>query len=493
MLDFNIRTIVHILVEAAFVAGVMAILFRLRQRISLGPLYVFVGTNQFLSVVLASTVYVALAPSIYVSPGSTVLFPSSLFAILLVYLRTDIPTTRGLIFGVIVANAALTVLLWFTSYQLNAVNTQNLLNVPIELFSVSPVVFLSGTGLLLVDTLLVIVIHDFLALHLRWMAKLWRIMATLLIVLYIDAIVFSIILALGGADFSAALSGQLVGKTIAGIAFSLFLTGYLRYFDSGPGATRNLAIHDVFSILTYRDRYRLVSEQLKIAQAANRAKSRFLTNMSHELRTPLNAIIGFTSILHERSTESEDQNFLKRVLENGRHLLDLINGLLDLSKIESGHNELEISSVDLNVLVRETIGQLQSQAATEVDLRVELPLMPALLETDRRRMKQILINLIGNSLKFTSQGHVVARLAADATSGKAIRIDILDTGIGIPRDNLAAIFEPFFDEQARSRTDSGTGLGLAISRALCEQMGHTLQVASDTGKGSQFSIVFATT
>ena len=491
MFSLDLRSIIYILVEILFVGGVTLALFRLRRQISLAPLYLFVGTNQFLSVVLASTIYLTIAPAIIVSPGSTVLFTASLFAILLVYLRTDIPTSRGLILGIVLANFTLTVLLWFTSYQLGNLETINLLNVPAELFTVSPRVFLSGTLLTLLDFSLVVIIYELLSLRVSWLPQPGRILLTLLVVLVFDSLAFSAVLALGEPNFGDVLRGQLVGKSIGAVSYSILLSAYLRLIEPTPVKAPARAIEDVFSILTYRERYQRVRARLKVAEEANLAKSRFLANMSHELRTPLNAIIGFTSILLERNPGEEERTFLRRVLENGKHLLELINGLLDLSKIESGRNELNIAPVDLNRLVQETVGQLQGQAVRkQLDLHLELPANPAQLETDRMRMKQILINLIGNSLKYTDQGQIIARLSADADSGRPTRIDILDTGIGIADAELESIFRPFYQEPARSRSDGGTGLGLAISRALCEQMGHRLQVSSEAGSGSQFSIVF---
>ncbi|NNF67827.1 MAG: hypothetical protein HKM98_10000 [Gammaproteobacteria bacterium] len=489
--ELNFYSVAHILVEILFVGGVGLTLFRFRRQLSLGPLYVFVGTLQFLSMLVTSTVFVSVSPQLAISPGSSVLFSASIFTILLVYLRTDVPTSRGLIFGVVIANLTLVILLWFTGYQLTVLGAANRLDVPAEIFLVSPFLFISGTLLLLVDFLLVVVVYDYFRLHLIWMPRLGRLLITIVGVLCFDALAFSSIVALGEPTFFPILSGQLVGKSFAGFIYGLLLYFYLTLIEPAPVRAHAQDISDVFSIFTHRERYRQVRAQLEVAEAANVAKSRFLANMSHELRTPLNAIIGFASIVRERNQNEEEKNYLDRVLDNGKHLLQLINGLLDLSKIESGRNELELVDVDLHLLLEETTALLQSQARQkELQLVVESPGAPAFLITDRMRMKQILINLIGNSLKFTETGSVVARLVADPADGRPLRIDILDTGIGIPADELESIFQPFYQEQARSRHAGGTGLGLAISKALCDQMGHQLNVSSETGRGSQFSIVF---
>jgi CheY-like chemotaxis protein len=185
----------------------------------------------------------------------------------------------------------------------------------------------------------------------------------------------------------------------------------------------------------------------------------------------------------------EELSFLNRVAANGKHLLGLINDILDLSKIEAGRMSLEIETVMLDTVIRETMEELEGQVRDkEIMLRVELPDVIQSIDTDAARMKQVLINLIGNSVKFTEVGEVLVKLEADA-EGKPVRLTVRDTGIGIPQDRLAAIFNVF--EQAESTTSrrfGGTGLGLAISRSLCELMGHHLEVESVEGRGTTMHI-----
>ena len=228
------------------------------------------------------------------------------------------------------------------------------------------------------------------------------------------------------------------------------------------------------------------------AESASRAKSDFLARMSHELRTPLNSIIGFANVLRKNrsNTMTEDQlSFANRIATNGRHLLALINDILDLSKIEAGRMTLDLSTVMLDTLVRETIDELEGEAKDRpVVVRAEIPDVLRSIGTDAARLKQVLINLIGNALKFTARGEVVVVIEADPL-GMPERILVRDTGIGIPRDRLDAIFNLF--EQAEvltSRRFGGTGLGLAISRSLCELMGYRLEVDSVEGVGTTMLI-----
>jgi PAS domain S-box-containing protein len=232
------------------------------------------------------------------------------------------------------------------------------------------------------------------------------------------------------------------------------------------------------------------------AEAANKAKSDFLANMSHELRTPLNSVIGFTNIMlknKEGRFSEKDIGFLQRVLTNGKHLLALINEVLDLAKVEAGRMELIIEEVDLSKLCVETVQQLEGQAKTKeglIVLRSDVPDAVAMVKTDSAKLKQVIINLVGNALKFTEQGSVTVRLELAPDKRTPVAISVVDTGIGIPQDRLEAIFEAFQQADAgTSRKYGGTGLGLTLSRSICQLMGYDLIVESELGKGSVFKIV----
>jgi len=230
------------------------------------------------------------------------------------------------------------------------------------------------------------------------------------------------------------------------------------------------------------------------AEQANRTKSTFLANMSHELRTPLGSIIGFANLLRKNrhgNLQAQDLVYLERIQANGTHLLSLINAMLDLSKVEAGQTDLQMTQIALNALIPEVLEQLEgSKPYPQVPLRAALPLAIAPVLTDASKLKQILINLVGNALKFTPEGTVTVRVEVEPATCRPISIDVVDTGIGIPPERCEAIFEHFQQaDNSTARKYGGTGLGLAISRALCQLLGYQLTVESTVGQGSTFRLM----
>jgi PAS domain S-box-containing protein len=226
------------------------------------------------------------------------------------------------------------------------------------------------------------------------------------------------------------------------------------------------------------------------AESANRAKSEFLTTMSHEMRTPMNVILGMADLLSESSLREEQRDYVRIFQKAGANLLDLINDILDLSKVESGHFELESVGFDLGDLLQKIIDLMESRAQDR-GLHLALDLLPGLplgLVGDPHRLRQILINLIGNALKFTERGSVTLRVEPDP-GGEAgwLRFNVVDTGIGIALDKTEMIFDRFTQaDSSTTRQYGGTGLGLAISRGLVELMGGRIGCTSEVGKGSTF-------
>lgn len=224
------------------------------------------------------------------------------------------------------------------------------------------------------------------------------------------------------------------------------------------------------------------------AEAANKAKSIFLANMSHEIRTPLNGIIGMTEILSDSHLTTAQREILTDVDTSSHALLLLINDILDLSKIESGNLALSIRSVDLRDMVYETLSMVSSNALKQqVELQVVYsPTLPASIDIDDFRFKQVVMNLLSNAIKFTHNGVVTIELG---THFGDLQCHVIDNGIGISEDKLGDIFKPFTQEDGSiTRRFGGTGLGLAICSQLVELMGGKIEVKSTIGIGSRFSI-----
>ncbi|HEY9864164.1 MAG TPA: ATP-binding protein, partial [Candidatus Obscuribacterales bacterium] len=231
------------------------------------------------------------------------------------------------------------------------------------------------------------------------------------------------------------------------------------------------------------------------AEAASRAKSEFLANMSHELRTPLNGILGYTQILKRSTTPSEkDQAGIQIIHQCGTHLLTLINDILDLSKIEAGKLEISTKVVNLDTFLQEVIEICSIKAKQKGLAFIYQPLsqLPIAVEIDEKRLRQILINLLGNAVKFTDHGGVTFRIKVrekppnSSSFDQTIQFQIEDTGIGINSEQLENIFLPFEQVAEMSYRSEGTGLGLAITERLIKHLGGNLFVESHPGKGSRF-------
>ncbi len=248
--------------------------------------------------------------------------------------------------------------------------------------------------------------------------------------------------------------------------------------------------HDIAERKAVEDALRSAKDA---AESANRTKSEFMTRMNHELRTPLTAIIGFSRVLlqgKEGALSAGAQQYAERIRANGMHLLSLINQILDVAKVEAGRMELELETVPLDTLVKETLAMLESPAEGKgIALRRELPAEMKPLVTDAGKLRQILINLVGNAIKFTAKGEVWVRVTADPATGRPLSIAVSDTGIGIPPERQRKVFEPFEQGDSSTRREfGGTGLGLSIVRTFSGLIGARITVESEVGKGTTFTL-----
>jgi signal transduction histidine kinase len=243
-----------------------------------------------------------------------------------------------------------------------------------------------------------------------------------------------------------------------------------------------------------KERTTQLESATRAAENANRVKSMFLANMSHELRTPLNAIIGYSEMLEEEAKERTLEDAipdLRRIHEAGRHLLALINDVLDLSKVESGKMALHWAPLSVSSMIRSVAPSADMLAKKNRNTFIVRPAEDYTFWADETRFCQVLTNLISNALKFTKDGTVILEVCRESSGGKDwLHWSVTDTGIGIAQEDRAKLFQPFTQvDNSATRRHQGTGLGLAISKRFCEMMGGSIEFSSEVGHGSRFTIL----
>lgn len=249
--------------------------------------------------------------------------------------------------------------------------------------------------------------------------------------------------------------------------------------------------NDLTERIRWEHKLEMAQEQ---AESANQAKSQFFAHMSHDLRAPLNSIIGFSNILNKNKNGNLDNQqifYIQRVIENGKVLLNLIDEILNLNKIEVTILNTHAALVDLAPFIKNIISFLESKAKEKgIELIVDIPDALKPLKTDPEKLRDILHNLIGNAIKYTERGHVIINVKMDPQTKEAVQIDVSDTGIGIEEHHKEKIFEPFYQiDNGFARYYGGEGLGLSIVQSLCRLLGYQIKLKSLFNHGSTFSIV----
>jgi len=227
-------------------------------------------------------------------------------------------------------------------------------------------------------------------------------------------------------------------------------------------------------------------------ETASRAKSDFLSRMSHELRTPLNAILGFAQLLDLEAAQGDQQQSVKQILNGGSHLLELINEVLDIARIEAGHLAVSLEPVLIGEVIKKAldlVSPLASARGITLDHDPETSCSSYVL-ADRQRLTQILLNFLSNAVKYNrEQGRV--GVSCESIGGKRFRVAVTDTGMGIAQEDLALLFTPFERLSAERTSTKGTGLGLALSKGLAEAMGGIVGISSTVGRGTTFWVELA--
>lgn len=252
-----------------------------------------------------------------------------------------------------------------------------------------------------------------------------------------------------------------------------------------------ILVYNVY--IGYRHKKRtssIIEQQAKLVEAGARQKEEFLANMSHEIRTPMNAVMGFTNLLLKSPLQGKQREHLESIKISSKNLLNIINDILDLSKIEAGKIEIEELHFDLLKILHNILDSFQVAASEKrIQLHLEYDGGPLLVVGDPTRISQVLLNLVGNGIKFTERGHVILSVHVERKSAEELLVSyrVTDTGIGIRPQVLVKIFDKFTQsDQSITRRYGGTGLGLPISKKLVELMGGDLQATSESGLGSQF-------
>ncbi|HVX89491.1 MAG TPA: ATP-binding protein [Gemmatimonadales bacterium] len=492
-----------LVVEMVLVAAMICGLYELRGRFGLTPLYIFLASLQYLQALLGGAVFLHIAGGIAVSPGSVALFSGNLFALLLIYLREGVPATRTLVYGVLLANFTLGIFSAFTQFQLGLAGTSATQVVPFEFFGVSYRAFGVGVVVMLLDGLLMIVLYELLFFQLTWAPLLLRLLVALLGVLYFDSVMFGIMSYWGRPDFRDLLTGNMAGKSIAGVTYAILLWVYLDLSartGPRPELERPRELRDVFSIITYRERYERMAQALAASEERLRqaqlmeAVGRLASGIAHDFGNILTAIESYAALLQERlAGDHPGREEVNGIREGSARGKGLIRQLLTIGKRQPlAPRTLELAGVVLGMegMLRTVLG---AKYRLETRIGDGIPLVAA----DPGQMEQVLLNLVVNARDAMPAGGTIRVLleardlrgmerveAGTPKPGRYAVLTVEDSGAGIGPETMEHVFEPFYT----TKGSVGSGLGLSIVYGIVTQSDGVITVESAPGAGSRFSI-----
>lgn len=346
------QQILILIAQTLFVSAIILLLYRLRARLGLLPLAVFVGSNQYLQTILSATHYIRFGDDFLVSPGSAVLFPAALFTVLLIYHQEGVPRARALILGIVIANVTLTLLSVLTSLQIRAGEVANLLEVPGAIFQVNPRLFLIGTLILMLDAVAIAVIYELLVSRLRWFPSLIRFPLVLALVLIFDSFAFTASMFFDHSAAQQILISQLLSKPTAGVLYGLVLFAYVRRFDPHVHSHGDGVGTSLWAILTYRERYEILRQQKKAQEKA-----------FEQERTETRRALNVAESRYRKLFETMSDGLLVVDGEDGK-IIDLNSAFVELSGFDPGEL-IGRSLSEANLFDAKTLGGLMPALSAE--------------------------------------------------------------------------------------------------------------------------------
>jgi len=496
----ELTLIAEMVLVAIFICG----LYELRGRFGLTPLYIFLAATQYLQALLGGAVFLHILGGIAVSPGSVVLFAGNLFALLLIYLREGVPATRTLVYGLILANFTLGIFSYITQWQVALAGPAVTQIVPFEFFGVSYRAFGVGVFVMLLDGLLMIVLYELLFFQLTWAPLFIRLLVALLGVLYFDSVIFGVLSYWGRPDFSALLTGNMAGKSIAGVTYAILLWGYLEWSArSGPRPEleRPRELRDVFSIITYRERYERMAQALAASEERLRqaqlmeAVGRLASGIAHDFGNVLTAVESYAGVLLERlGKDHPGREEVQGIREGSARGKALIRQLLAVGR----RQPLAPQTLPISDVVQGMEGMLRTVLGAKFRLETRIGDGVPLVAADPGQLEQVLLNLVinardampgGGTIRVTLEARELRGQerveAGSVRAGVHAALMVEDRGAGISQETLEHVFEPFYT----TKGSIGNGLGLSIVYGIVTQSGGAIQVESAPGSGSRFTIL----